>query len=234
MVSDPRSVEEKQQEVLLEIEDRIAAFIERGLVAENDVISAVNEVIPEDVKSQLPEEVRSAVLTPRPLPSSYSSTTSSGANDDDWTTTPTTPYASYDTKPMATWTITSMDDDSDNGPSYGTNGATSMVDISNSNSNSNSTTGSTTTVAASQAAAELVEIQSAVLFLQDQLAALQANNDPSRTSMLKLNLREASQSLSRRLEQRAVPAAGSGGDATVAAAVEEANALLSEVETLLL
>lgn len=197
--------------------------MERGLEAENGVITTINEVIPEEVKSALPEEVRKAVLTPRPIPS---------AETDDWTTAPAPGYGG-DGAPMATWTITSMDeeDSSTFGPSGNVvtmstaSGTVAAMEIEE-------PPATAATVAASQAAAELVEIQSAVMFVKDQLAALQANTDASKIGMLKLNLREATQSLARRLDQRAVPAAA-GSDPAVAAAVEEAQTLLNEVQTLL-
>ena len=194
----------------------MAVFMERGLEAENDVITTINDVIPEEMKSAIPEEVRKAVLTPRPIPS---------ADSDDWTTAPAPAYGN-DAAGMATWTITSMDEDDTRtfGASTGY-GVTAVMEVEE-------PPASAATVAASQAAAELVEIQSAVLFVKDQLTALQANTDVSRISMLKLNLREAVQSLARRLDQRALPAAASA-DPAVAAAVEEAQVLLDEVNSLL-
>ena len=199
-----------------ELDNRVAVFMERGLEAENEVITTINDVIPEEMKSAIPEEVRKAVLTPRPIPS---------ADSDDWTTAPAPAYGN-DAAGMATWTITSMDEDDTRtfGASTGY-GVTAVMEVEE-------PPASAATVAASQAAAELVEIQSAVLFVKDQLTALQANTDVSRISMLKLNLREAVQSLARRLDQRALPAAASA-DPAVAAAVEEAQVLLDEVNSLL-
>jgi hypothetical protein len=221
LAADPRPIEQKQNELLLELEDRVASFLERGLVAENDVITTINEVIPEEMKASLPEEVRNLVLTPRPIPST-----------DDWTTAPAPGYGNASTTDsMATWTISSMDDDDNRrfGSSFASsNGATSgggMIE------DDDEPPASAATVAASQAAAELVEIQTAVLFVKDQLSALQSNTDTSKTSMLKLNLREGTQSLERRLEQRAVPTAGQ--DNAVTSAVDEAQALLNEVKGLL-
>jgi hypothetical protein len=218
-------MEQKQAELLLEIEDRVAGFLERGLVAENDVITTINEVIPEEMKASIPEEVRNLVLTPRPIPS-----------NDDWTTAPAPGYGNVSTaEPLATWTISSMDEDNNRqfGSSYAssngaTSGASAVVLVEEID---DEPPASAATVAASQAAAELVEIQTAVLFVKDQLSALQSNTDVSKTSMLKLNLREGTQSLERRLEQRAVPAAG--GDIAVTAAIMEAQALLMEVKALL-
>lgn len=45
------------------------------------------------------------------------------------------------------------------------------------------------------AAAEVMEVNAAVAALHEQLTALQANTDPSRANMIKLNLREAEQML---------------------------------------
>ncbi|KAL4531413.1 hypothetical protein Ndes2526B_g04465 [Nannochloris sp. 'desiccata'] len=224
LAADPRPMEQKQNELFLELEDRVAGCLERGLVAENDVITTINEVIPEEMKASIPEGVRDLVLTPRPIPPS-----------DDWTTAPAPGYSNGSTpEATATWTISSMDEDDNRqfGSSFGSsyasnNGAKSAGAVEK----DDEPPVSAATVAASQAAAELVEIQTAVLFVKDQLSALQSNSDASKTSMLKLNLREATQSLERRLEQRAVPAAG--GDAAVMVAVQEAQALLNEVKTLL-
>jgi hypothetical protein len=126
-----------------------------------------------------------------------------------------------------------MDDDDNRqfGSSYASNNGSTSANSGGVAEQDDEPPASAATVAASQAAAELVEIQTAVLFVKDQLAALQSNTDASKTSMLKLNLREGTQSLERRLEQRAVPAAG--GDAAVTAAVQEAQALLNEVKGLL-
>jgi hypothetical protein len=222
LAADPRPLEQKQNELFLELEDRVAGCIERGLVAENDVISTINEVIPEEMKASIPEGVRDLVLTPRPI-----------LSNDDWTTAPAPGYSNNSTsEPMATWTISSMDEDDNRqfGSSYASNnGTTSAAAVAG--GDNDEPPASAATVAASQAAAELVEIQTAVLFVKDQLSALQSNTDASKTSMLKLNLKEGTQSLQRRLEQRVVPAAG--GDAAVMAAVQEAQALLDEVKALL-
>jgi len=220
LAADPRPLDEKQNELFLELEDRVAGCLERSLVAENDVINTINEVIPEEMKASIPEGVRDLVLTPRPI-----------LSDEDWTTAPAPGYNNGSIpEPTATWTISSMDDDDNRqfGSSYAsTNGATTAAAVED----DDEPPATAATVAASQAAAELVEIQTTVLFVNDQLSALQSNTDPSKTSMLKLNLKEGTQSLERRLEQRAVPAAG--GDPAVTAAVQEAQALLIEVKALL-
>ena len=78
-------------------------------------------------------------------------------------------------------------------------------------------------------AAEVAEVQAAVAALRQQLEALQANNDPSRAAMARLNLREARQALVRALEEVAPAARAPGADAALAAAVAEAELLLADV-----
>lgn len=199
-----------------EVEDRLVTFLERGLVAENEAIATVSDVIPEDVKSVLPEELRKAILTPRPIPSEEAATS-------EWGTAAT---AESDAKPLATWTITSMDEDDKQFGGRSTASSTGMA------TGDKEAPASATTVAASQAAAELVEIQAAVFAVRESLSALQTNPDASREGMLKLNLREAVQSLSRRLEQCG-PATSSSSDNGVGSAVEEAQALLTEVQAII-
>ena len=186
----------------------------------------MNDLIPEEMKAAMSEDLRNAVLTPRPIPSSEAA--------DDWTTAPAPGFSSSSSeKPLATWTISSMDEE-DGAATFG--GPSSAGRTSSSNGNGSSAEGQQSTpvspaaVAASQAAAELVEIQTAVLAVKNQLAELQANTDVSRTSMLKLNLREATQSLSGRLEQRALVV---NADPSMAGAVEEAQVLLTEVRSLM-
>lgn len=85
-------------------------------------------------------------------------------------------------------------------------------------------------LAANQVAAELVEIQTAVVAVKDALTALKTNAEPSKEGMLRLNLREASQGLQGRLQQTRPGSRSS--DAAVDQAVEEAEALLGEVNAL--
>lgn len=201
----------------------MANFIERGIGAENDVIATASEILPEEIKSALPEEVRKAVLTPRDIPSS-------AAAAEPWSTnggTSTGGALQADPKPLASWTISSMDEEDSPtrmASSY-SSGTTVMVDLEGEYPPI-----SAATVAASQAAAELVEVQAAVMAVREQLTAMLNNADESSVNMLKLNLREAARNLDQRLQQRAP---GAMGDAAAEAAVEEAQALLVEVELLL-
>ncbi|KAL4429817.1 hypothetical protein ABPG77_010934 [Micractinium sp. CCAP 211/92] len=86
-------------------------------------------------------------------------------------------------------------------------------------------------IAASQTAAEVMEVNAAVAALREQLAAMQSNTDPSRQPMIRLNLREAEETLARRLEQM-TPEHRTVGDVGVQTALQEAEALLAEVRAL--
>lgn len=50
---------------------------------------------------------------------------------------------------------------------------------------------------ASAAAAEVMEVNAAVAALREQLAEMQSNTDPSRRPMIRLNVREAEETLAR-------------------------------------
>lgn len=81
-------------------------------------------------------------------------------------------------------------------------------------------------VAANQMASEMQELKIAVSAVKDSLDGIKANVDPSKTSMLKLNLKEARDLLSRRLSESTH---SSPSDTTISAAVREARILLEEV-----
>lgn len=87
-------------------------------------------------------------------------------------------------------------------------------------------------VADSQIASEMTEIRVAVSGVKLALEGLRSNSDPSRGGMLRLNLREARDMLSRRLREATVPAAAAGDAAagSLAAARREAQVLLEEVD----
>ena len=209
LLSDPRPIEEKQREVFGEIEDRVAGFLTASLNIENEVIMQIDGVLPQEAKDAMPEPLRN-FLTVREVTSlDYNA----------------------DSKPLATWTITSMDEEDgevmtvqDRVPYSGSRNTLAQeeaVDVP---------PASAATVAESQAAAEMVEIQSAVMAVREQLDKLQNNKDEAQIPMIKLNLREATQSLARRLEQRS--GVLTGKDASAAAAIAEAQELLEEVENL--
>lgn len=84
-------------------------------------------------------------------------------------------------------------------------------------------------VAANQVASEMQELKNAVSGVKDTLDAIKLNVDPSKTSMLKLNLREARDQLARRLQEASI-AHTSPTDSSVASAVREARILLEEVD----
>jgi hypothetical protein len=82
------------------------------------------------------------------------------------------------------------------------------------------------------AASEVTEIKLAVSALKDTLEDVRSNTDASRSSMLRLNLKEARDILARRLQETApgMAPAGTGADASLAAATREATVLLDEVD----
>ncbi len=82
------------------------------------------------------------------------------------------------------------------------------------------------------AASEMSEVRVAVAGVKEALEALRANADPTRSGMLRLNLREARDILARRLQETApgVAPAGTAADGALAAATREATALLQEVD----
>lgn len=222
LADDSITLEKKQEEILMEIEDRVAGLLEKGLDVENGVIETISGVIPEDVRNSIPDPVKELLLTKRTVPSQNvaqqggSSTAGMGTNN----------------KPLATWTISSVDTDDDSmvygSPlqgSAGENGSNGMEDDTEQ-------VVSPAAMAKSQAAAELIEIQTAVYGLKECIDMLKKNDDPSKVNMLKLNIREASQNVAQRLEQGAA-VTGPGAGADVASAVNEARALLVEVESIL-
>lgn len=84
-------------------------------------------------------------------------------------------------------------------------------------------------VSVNQPAAEMSEIRDSVTSLKAALEAIKANTDPSQGSILKLNLKESRDRLSRRI-QEVSPATASSQDPSLAAATREARVLLSEVD----
>eukprot|EP00878_Enallax_costatus_P036734 GHUV01041280.1.p1 GENE.GHUV01041280.1~~GHUV01041280.1.p1 ORF type:complete len:178 (+),score=53.08 GHUV01041280.1:431-964(+) len=55
LVQDPRSVEEKQQLVMQEVEDTLVTFLERGATVETDILANIKVLLPPDVTKQLDE-----------------------------------------------------------------------------------------------------------------------------------------------------------------------------------
>lgn len=78
----------------------------------------------------------------------------------------------------------------------------------------------------------MTEIKLAVSALKDTLEGVRSNTDATRSSMLRLNLKEARDILARRLQETApgMAPAGTGADASLAAATREATVLLDEVD----
>lgn len=78
----------------------------------------------------------------------------------------------------------------------------------------------------------MTEIKIAVNGVKVALEEVRSNADPTRTSMLRLNLKEARDILARRLQEIApgIAPAGAGSDASLLAATREATVLLDEVD----
>ncbi|KAL4437359.1 hypothetical protein ABPG75_004498 [Micractinium tetrahymenae] len=198
LAQDPRSLEEKQAEVLGELEDRVVTYLQKGAAAESEVLGSVGAALPEPLKEALPDPLKE-VLRPKAYDGGNGASSSGVAGG----------------KPLATWTITSdVEED--------------VVLVVEEEELPPMTPAA---IAASQTAAEVMEVNAAVAALREQLAALQGNTDPSRQSMIRLNLREAEETLARRLEQMA-PEHRSVGDLGVQAALQEAEGLLAEVRAL--
>lgn len=83
-----------------------------------------------------------------------------------------------------------------------------------------------------QIASEVTEIKLAVSALKDALEGVRSNTDATRSSMLRVNLKEARDILARRLQETApgIAPAGTSTDASLSAATREASVLLEEVD----
>lgn len=196
--------DEKQTQLLLELEDRLAGFVEKGIEKENEVIDTLQRTIPEEIQGSLPEQVKELLFEKRELKKQEP-----GKG-----------------KPLATWTLSEDDVVVMNG--------SGRIDIEEyQEEDIEEYVPSPEVTARGQAAAELVDIQGSVMVLKENVAAFKSNTDESKNGMLKLNVREASQSLSQKIEQRSVSTKNSGNP-DIDAALVEAKELLQEVNTLLL
>jgi hypothetical protein len=205
--------ERKQNQILLDVEDRLVGFVAKGVDVENTVVDTLSQSVPEEVKDSLPEYIRERLFEKRELPCENIDASSK-------TTVK---------QPLATWTITSSGSDSD-------------ADLMVRNMQEDDVTDgepfemtplTAASTAKGQAAAELVDLRNSVIVLKENVEALKDNKDESKIGMLKLNVREAAQSLSQRIEQRAISSASSGNP-DIDAALIEAKELLSEVNILLI
>ena len=204
--------ERKQNQILLDVEDRLVGFVAKGVDVENTVVDTLSQSIPEELKDSLPEYVREILFEKRELPGESSDADSKAKVK----------------QPLATWTITSSGSDSD--------ADIVLRNIREDDTSDDEPFEMTPLTAAStakgQAAAELVDLRNSVIVLKENVEALKDNKDESKFGMLKLNVREAAQSLSQRIEQRAISSASSGNP-DIDAALIEAKELLGEVNMLL-
>ncbi|KAI3429831.1 hypothetical protein D9Q98_010144 [Chlorella vulgaris] len=219
LAQDPRSMDVKQAEVLTEIEDRVVSYLQKGTDTEAGVLDTVAAAIPEPLRDVLPEQIKDVLNRNNSTSSSVN-----GGFQSDWGSSGAAAAASNGAgsaaQPLATWTISSDDE--------------SLTAFDEQRMRAEPPSLSTLTpaaITATQTAAEVVEVNAAVAAVRMQLSELQGNIDPSRDNMIRLNLREAEDLLGRRLDQMS-PAHRSVSDASVQAAIREAEALLSEVRAL--
>ena len=201
--------EEKQKQLLLELEDRVVGFVEKGIEKENDVIDTLKRSVPEEIQGSLPEEVKGLLFERREVKGSRGG------------------------MPLATWTLSDEDVVVMNGGNGGGGNGGGVMGQQQQEEEEEEYMPSPEATAQGQAAAELVDIQSSVMVLKENVVAFKSNTDESKNGMLKLNVREASQSLSRKIEQQSVSATRSGNP-DIDAALVEARELLQEVNSVLL
>ena len=198
--------DEKQTQLLLEIEDRLAGFVEKGIEKENEVIDTLQRTVPEEIQGSLPDQVKEWLFEKRGVKA----------------------QGSGNGMPLATWTLSEDDVVVMNG-----SGRIEIDEYKEVDVEEEEYVPSPEVTARGQAAAELVDIQGSVMVLKENVAAFKSNTDESKNGMLKLNVREACQSLSQKIEQRSMSTKNSGNP-DIDAALVEAKELLQEVNTLLL
>eukprot|EP00887_Chlorella_sp_A99_P003833 scaffold11.g3833.t1 len=212
LAQDARPLEEKQVEVLQEVESRVVAYLEKGSSMEGELLGSVSAVLPAPLKDALPQELRDALANPRPA-GTDAANGAAASSSGGWSRA----------QPLATWSLSSADDgEAVFGPPGGGRAPAAAAPDDEAPMTPQQ-------LAASQIAAEVAEVQAAVLAVTQQLEALQANTDASRANMVRLNLREARQGLSRALEEVAPAARGPGASPALAAAIAEAEQLLADV-----
>lgn len=64
LAQDPRPMEEKQQEVMQELESRVVRYLDKGTNLEADVLNNISSVLPQEVKDALPAEVKDLLDKP--------------------------------------------------------------------------------------------------------------------------------------------------------------------------
>ena len=182
----------KQEQLLSDVENRIAGFVSLGTEKENEVIKSLKQSVPEEVQASLPDSVREFLF-----PATEDVFRGVGSNG---------------SKQVATWTISDIDEYSDDDgleQEYVTPEATAM----------------------GQAASELSEIQGSVVLLKKNVEALKSNTDVSKAGILKLNVRDAAKNVEQKLDQRTGSTRNSDNP-DVDSALAEARSLLKEVEDL--
>lgn len=173
LAQDPRPMQEKQAVIAKEIEATVASLVERGVVAESEIVASLQQVLPEQFQQLIPSELRN--VTPQ-----SPAVTQQQAQE-----------AFYEEPPL-----------------------------------------SAEQMSISQSAEELAELRTAVLGVREALSDLRANTEPSRASVLKLNVRDARDSLQRRVHQIS-PETSARQGAPVKAATIEASSLLAEVDAVI-
>jgi len=208
LISDPRPIEARQAELLEQLEERVAIYVEKGSRVEDEILESVSAALPQEVKDALPAELKDLLYQKKGMRETSTNT----SQQRQWT------YSS------------SMDANSDDDYNSTINGNGSAV-VMNSDDEEASMMPmpSPQEIASSQLASELVAGQAAVLAVKARLGDVAGNSDVSKDGMLKLNLREARGNLAGWLEQL-TPESRKISDPPIADAVSEAEDLLAEVD----
>ncbi|KAL6774013.1 hypothetical protein ACKKBG_A23445 [Auxenochlorella protothecoides x Auxenochlorella symbiontica] len=226
LVQDPRPIDQKQAEVLEVVETRVADYVEKGTALEAGLKAGVASVLPQGIKDAIPATLRESLLgrdtgrgsgdapASRAEPAAAEKPQSFANNllQRQQPAPATAPSSNGASAPgLATWTITTDEEDGVARP------LSPGADVSGVGD------------APPAILAELAEVLQGVGALKSTLLALRTNGDPALGTMSRLNVREAEETLRRRLQQlSAVHAVSAVPDPEVAAAIQEGEALLAE------
>ncbi|RMZ56561.1 hypothetical protein APUTEX25_001408 [Auxenochlorella protothecoides] len=226
LVQDPRPIDQKQAEVLEVVETRVADYVEKGTALEAGLKAGVASVLPQGIKDAIPATLRESLLgrdtgrgsgdapASRAEPAAAEKPQSFANNllQRQQPAPATAPSSNGASAPgLATWTITTDEEDGVARP------LSPGADVSGAGD------------APPAILAELAEVLQGVGALKSTLLALRTNGDPALGTMSRLNVREAEETLRRRLQQlSAVHAVSAVPDPEVAAAIQEGEALLAE------
>lgn len=213
LLSDPRPIEARQAELLEQLENRVATYVEKGSRVEDEVLESVSAALPQEVKDALPAELKDLLDQRKRTRGTSTSTSQQQQQQQQWT------FSS------------SMEGNSDDDyrSIANRNGSAMVMMNSDDEEAAMMPMPSPQEIASSQLASELVAGQAAVLAVKARLGDVAGNTDVSKDGMLKLNLREARGNLAGWLEQLA-PESRRISEPPIADAVNEAEDLLAEVD----